>query len=199
MGNQVILRRLPTSMSHEVFAKTLSLEDVLVSTVFGALAYGPTPMLQAWRRRFTTLPPLSAKARIEFWPTNHRDQQRQREPDVFVLDEQRREALVIEAKRGRMPKSEELTRQVIEQGVATRASYGDVRLHLLVVTDELDEPLAFATVRSLRPRLYSRRMRHASWASLSAFLREWRSRPETDAGNRSMLDDTLAVMAKYGR
>ena len=106
VSNQVILRRFPTSMSHDVFAKTLALEDVLVSTVFGAIAYAPPAMPSSWRRRFTSLPPLSPDVGFEFWPSNHTHLGRLREPDVFIVDRRRREALIVEAKRGRMPKVE---------------------------------------------------------------------------------------------
>ena len=72
MGYQLVLRRLPKDLKHEVLTKTLCLEDVLVSTVFGALAYGPPAMLAAWRRRFTTMPPWSPGVRLEFWPKGQR-------------------------------------------------------------------------------------------------------------------------------
>lgn len=199
MGHQLVLRRLPSDLGHDVFTKTLSLEDVLVSTVFGALAYGPPAMFAAWLRRFTTMHPSSPGLGLEFWPTNQRDGTRQREPDVFVLDAPRSQALIVEAKRGRMPKTDDLTLQLIQEGRAARATHKGVRLHLLVVSDLDTEPAAFDEVRRLRPRLYSSRMRHTTWVELCGFLREWLARPESDAGHRRMIEDALAVMAKYGR
>ena len=71
LSTQVILRRVPKRLDHEVWTRTLALEDVLVSTWFGALAYGPPELLQTWRRRFTTMPPLSSDVGFEFWPTDH--------------------------------------------------------------------------------------------------------------------------------
>jgi len=198
MGYQLVLRRLPADLGHDVFTKTLCLEDVLVSTVFGALAYGPPEMFAAWRRRFTTMRPLSPGVRLEFWPTHHLGKQRDA-PDAFVLDVPRRQALIVEAKRGRMPKTDDLTEQLLKEGLAARATYKGVRLHLLVVSDLETKPAAFDEVRRLRPRLYSSPMQHRTWAELSGFLRGWMSRRECDAGHRRMIEDALAVMAKYGR
>ena len=199
MGSQLVLRRLPSDLGHPVFTKTLCLEDVLVSTVFGALAYGPPAMFTAWLRRFTTMHPSSPDLGLEFWPTDQRAGGRQREPDVFVLDAPRNQALLVEAKRGPMPKIDDLTRQLVEEGRAARATHKRVRLHLLVVSDQESQAAAFDEVRRLRPRLYSSRMRHATWIELCGFLRGWMSRPECDAGHRRMIADALAVMARYGR
>jgi hypothetical protein len=199
MGNPLILHRLPKGLDHDVFTKTLSLEDVLVSTIFGTVAYGSPAMLTAWRRRFTTMRPLSPDVQFDFWPTHRRRDGRLRAPDVFIHDVPRHQALIVEAKRGRMPRTEELTRQLVDEGQAARATHGRVRLYLLVVSDAESEPAAFEAVRALHPRLYSSGMRHASWTELCEFLHSWTSRPECDAGHRRMIDDTLAVMAKYGR
>ena len=199
MGNQLILRRLPAGLDHDVFTMTLSLEDVLVSTIFGTVAYGPPAMLGAWRRRFTAMRPFSPDVRFEFWPSQRRAGGPLRAPDVFILDEPRRQALIVEAKRGTMPRPEELTRQLIEEGQAARATHKKVRLYLLVVSDEESEPSAFEAVHALHPRLYSSGMRHAGWTELCEFLLGWTSRPEGDAGHRRMIGDALAVMAKYGR
>lgn len=197
MSTQLILRRLPTSLQHEVFARTLALEDVLVSTVFGALAYGPPELLQAWRRRFTTMPPMSRDLRFEFWPTGHVVGGMQREPDVFLLDSRRGDALIVEAKRG-LPKPELLVPQLLEEGLAARGSYAGIRLHLLVVSEPADPSRAFAEVTRLRPRLFASRVRHATWADLCEFLRAWSGRPGCHAGDRRLIADALAVMAKYG-
>jgi hypothetical protein len=85
---------------------------------------------------------------------------------------------------------------LVEDGWAARATHTGVRVHLLVVSDLATEPAAFGEVRRLRPRLYSSRMRHASWVDLCGFLGGWMSRPEWDAGHRRMIADALAVMAK---
>jgi hypothetical protein len=156
---------------------------VLVSTAFGALAYGPPVMFAAWRRHFTTMHPSSPEVGLEFWPTNQRAVGRKREPDLFVLDAPRRQALLVEAKRGRMPKTDDLTRQLVEEGQAARATHTGVRRHLLVVSDLGTEPAAFDKVRRLRPRLYSSRMKHATWVELSGFLRGWMSRPSAMPDN----------------
>lgn len=92
-----------------------------------------------------------------------------------------------------------MTRQLIQEGRAARATHKGVRLHLLVVSDLATEPSAFDEVRRLRPRLYSSRMRHATWVELCGFLGDWTSRPECDAGHRRMLADAGAVLAKYRR
>lgn len=199
MGYQLVLRRLPSDLGHDVLTKTLCLADVLVSTVFGALAYGPPMMFAAWLRRFTTMRSPSPDVGLEFWPTNQHAGSRQREPDVFVLAALQSQALLVEAKRRRMPKIDDLTRQLVEEGQAARATHNGVRLHLLVVSDLETEPSAFDEVRRLHPRLYSSRMRHATWVELCVFLEGWMSRPECDAGHRRMIADALAVMAKYGR
>ena len=199
MGNQLVLRRLPKDLGHDVFTKTLCLEDVLVSTVFGAFAYGPPEMFAAWLRRFTTMRPTSPEVRFEFWP-GHRVGVLQREPDVFILDAARGKALLVEAKRGRPLKVDDLTRQLVDEGRAARATHKGVvsQLHLLVVDDLESEPLAFDEVRRLRPRLYSG-MRHTTWVELCGFLDGWKSRRECDAGHRRLITDALKVMAKYGR
>lgn len=198
MSAPVILRRFPVSTSHDVFAKTLALEDVLVSTVFGALAYGPPELLQSWRRRFTTMPPLSPDVGLEFWPAHRLSRVVVREPDVFLLDRARGEALIVEAKRG-LPAPELLARQLLEEGLAARASHPGVRLHLLVVSDPGDASAAFTEASRVRPRLFASRMRHVTWGELCEFLRVWLRRRECDARDRRLLADALAVMAKYGR
>ena len=199
MGYQLVLRRLPSDLGHDVFTKTLCLEDVLVSTIFGALAYGPPAMFAAWRRGFTTMRPTSPEAGLEFWPTNQRVGVLQREPDVFILDALRRQALLVEAKRGRMPKDDVLAQQLIDEGRAARATYKRVvsQLHLLVVDDLETEPVAFQALRRDRPRLYSG-MQHTTWVKQCGFLAGWMSRPECDAGHKRMIADALDVMAKYG-
>lgn len=197
MGYQVVLRKLPTEVSHPVFSKTLCLEDVLVSTVFGALAYGPPAMLEAWLRHFTTMRRSSPELRLEFWPTQGIGRRR-RTPDVFVLDEPCGQALIVEAKRD-LPPMETLAQQLVEEAQAARVTHKGVRMHVLVVSDQASEPLAFEEVDRRHPRLYSKRMKHASWFELCGFLKDWRSRPECDAGHLRMIDDALEVMAKYGR
>lgn len=160
-------------------------------------------MLSTWRRRFTTLRPLSPDASMEFWPT-HKDRRTRRHgsdvyPDVFMLDPRQGQALVVEAKRGRMPKTEDLVSQLLKEGLAAHDAYPNLKIHLLLVTDEPAAPPALDEVRRLRPRLYASRVRHTSRAELCDFLREWRARRDCDAGHRRMIDDALAVMAKYGR
>lgn len=118
-------------------------------------------------------------------------------PDVFLLDPRRGEALIVEAKRG-LPKPEHLVPQLLEEGLAARASHPGIRLHLLVVSDPADPSRAFAGLTRLRPRLFASRMRHATWAELCEFLRASNRRPECDAGDRRLIADALAVMAKYG-
>jgi len=198
VGYQVVLRRLPSDLHHDVFTKTLCLEDVLVSAVFGALAYGPPAMFAAWLRLYTTMPRSSSEMRPEFWPSNMRAGRLQREPDVFLRDQVRNRALVVEAKRGSMPKPEVLAQQLVEEGQVARATHPGVQLHLLVVSDKRSAQEAFEQVRSRRPRLYGARMCEATWIELVEFLGGWMSRPECDAGHRRMIGDALNVMAKYG-
>jgi hypothetical protein len=145
------------------------------------------------------MPPLSAGVRLEFWPTRMFDGVRQREPDVFLLDEARQHALVVEAKRGLLRQAEPLARQLLEEGWAARATHRGVRLHLLVVSDDPEEPAAFTEVRRLRPRLYASRMRHASWDELCAFLSSRAAKRYCDPGQRRMINDAIRVMRKYGR
>jgi hypothetical protein len=81
MGCQLVLRRLSSDLGHDVFTKTLCPEDVLVSTVFGALAYRPPAMFAAWLRRIAVMHPSSPDVGLEFWPTDQGAGTRQREPD----------------------------------------------------------------------------------------------------------------------